>query len=433
MTLRQLPSRLFELPAHKFVNIAIILTVLFLAATLAPRASVTLLIPFAGIAFVVVLIRKPEWGLVALIISALCVPFTIGTGTQTPLHLAILLIPVMVGVWIIEMVRQKSVRLVPSSVNAPALFFILTAILAFLAGNLPWNLFASTASLPAQLGGLAVFVFSVAIFLWVGNQVKDVFWLKVITAIVLALGALAVAARVFSPLTIVSSRLLVAPGATGALFWLWVTALAGGQAVFNRSLAPYQRFALGALAIGTFAVGWFTGRGWASGWAPPLLVLLTLVWLRSWQAGLFISIIGAVVVLIRDPDLIPSLIALDRYSIDTRIVAWAIMLEQVLPNNPILGLGPANYYFYTPLYPILGYYVRFNSHNQYVDILAQVGVVGFVIFVWLMLAIARLGWNLRERCGDGFARGYVHACLAGLVGSLAAGMLGDWFLPFVYN
>ena len=50
-----------------------------------------------------------------------------------------------------------------------------------------------------------------------------------------------------------------------------------------------------------------------------------------------------------------------------------------------------------------------------------------------MASIGRLGWKLRERCDDGFARGYVYGCLAGLVGSLAAGMLGDWFLPFVYN
>ncbi len=33
----------------------------------------------------------------------------------------------------------------------------------------------------------------------------------------------------------------------------------------------------------------------------------------------------------------------------------------------------------------------------------------------------------------GFARGYVYACLGGLAGTLVAGMLGDWFLPFVYN
>ena len=51
----------------------------------------------------------------------------------------------------------------------------------------------------------------------------------------------------------------------------------------------------------------------------------------------------------------------------------------------------------------------------------------------MMAALGRLGWRLRASVGQGFARGYVHAGLAGLAGTLAAGMLGDWFIPFVYN
>ena len=40
---------------------------------------------------------------------------------------------------------------------------------------------------------------------------------------------------------------------------------------------------------------------------------------------------------------------------------------------------------------------------------------------------------LRPTARTGFEQAYVNACLAGLAGSLVAGMLGDWFLPFVYN
>ena len=35
--------------------------------------------------------------------------------------------------------------------------------------------------------------------------------------------------------------------------------------------------------------------------------------------------------------------------------------------------------------------------------------------------------------GGGFEDGYVHGALGGLVGSLVAMMLVDWFLPYVYN
>jgi hypothetical protein len=44
-----------------------------------------------------------------------------------------------------------------------------------------------------------------------------------------------------------------------------------------------------------------------------------------------------------------------------------------------------------------------------------------------------VGWSLRNKFTDGFARGYVFGGLAGLIASLVAGALGDWLLPFVYN
>jgi hypothetical protein len=76
---------------------------------------------------------------------------------------------------------------------------------------------------------------------------------------------------------------------------------------------------------------------------------------------------------------------------------------------------------------------EFNSHNNYVDILAQTGVVGLVCFVWFIWEAGRLNWRLRERVPDGFARAYVLGAWGGLVGTVVAGMLGDWVLPFFYN
>jgi len=81
----------------------------------------------------------------------------------------------------------------------------------------------------------------------------------------------------------------------------------------------------------------------------------------------------------------------------------------------------------------LGYYVPFNSHNNYVDIVAQTGLLGLACFLWLVWEVGRLSWRLRTSVPEGFPRAYVVGCLGGLAGTLAAGMLGDWVLPFVYN
>ena len=99
----------------------------------------------------------------------------------------------------------------------------------------------------------------------------------------------------------------------------------------------------------------------------------------------------------------------------------------------MLGIGFANYRFYAQLFPILGWYVQFNSHNNYVDIIAQTGYLGLVFFLWFAWELGRLGWRLRSQVPEGFPKAYVAGALAGLVATLVAGMLGDWILPFVYN
>ncbi len=419
--------------AKRFISIAVVALVLFLATYLGRDPSLNYVIAVGGIAGLFVLIRTPELGLATLLIAALSIPFTFGTGTQTPLHAAVVLIPVLLVLWVSTMVLRKSARLAPSIVNLPLIGFAVSVTISLLAGNLLWSYFARTASLQSQLGGWAIFVFSAGVFLLVGNQINDLKWLKAFTIIFLTLAGLVVLGRIVMPLSAITTRLVVDPGALGSLFWVWLVALAGGQALFNRSLNNAIRLLLTASVIATLVYGYFISRAWVSGWLPPLVAAMALIWLRSWRAGLLVSIAALLTILVRDPGILDNLVGLKQYSIDTRLEAWEIMFQYVIPLNPILGLGPANYYFYTPLFPILGYAVSFNSHNQYVDLIAQTGVVGLVIFAWLMASIARVGWGLRTRVADEFARGYVYGCLGGLAGTLWAGVHGDWFIPFVYN
>ena len=101
--------------------------------------------------------------------------------------------------------------------------------------------------------------------------------------------------------------------------------------------------------------------------------------------------------------------------------------------SPLFGLGFANYYWYTPLFPIRGWRVSFNSHSQYVDLFAQVGLLGLICFLWIFFEVGRLGLIIKDRVSDEFARSYVSGVLGGVVGTLVAAFLVDWVLPFTYN
>jgi O-antigen ligase len=406
--------------------------VLLLSAYLAPRASWYHLVLLLGAGVALVFLRWPPSGLATLIVATLVVPFAIGTGTETPVNITVLLLTVLIGLWMLDMVRRQEVRLLPSYPILPLVAFAGVATLAFAAGTQTWLVFAETAPLRSQAGGLAVFLLSAGAFLLMAHQVRDLRWLRALTWLFLALAAPYVAGRLVPGLDRLTD-LLFQRGADGSLFWVWLVALAVGQAAFNRSLGLPWRLGLGGLVAATLYLRLVQDQAWTSGWLPPLVAAVAVLWAGAPRLGLLATLAGGVLAVL-DPRPIVDLLLIgdNQYSLTSRLEAWRIVGE-IVKVNPLLGLGPANYHWYTPLFPILGWYVTFNSHNNYVDIVAQTGLLGLACFLWFAWAVGRLAWRLRTRVPAGFARAYVCGAFGGLAGTLAAAVLGDWVLPFIYN
>ena len=419
--------------ASLWLRSLIVAGVILGSAALAPWASQRYLLLLAGAGVALIVLQWPPLGLGALIVAAPLVPFALGTGTETGVNVAIMLVALLIGLWVLDMVvRRRQVQLNRSRTILPLLALSVVALLSFLAGNLTWSPFARTASLAAQLGGLAVYLLSAGVFLLVAHQVRSLRWLERLTWLFLAIGSLFVVLQLVPGLRRLAARLFE-PGATGSMFRTWLVALAFGQAAFNRGLRPRWRLALGMVAAGTLYTGFTATRAWASSWLPPLVALLVALWAGAPRLGLLATLVAVAVVALNVQDFVDVIMVGDQeWSLLTRLEGWRITAE-IVKASPVLGLGPANYYHYTPLYPIMGYYVRFSSHNQYVDLVAQTGLLGLGCFLWFAWEAGRLGWRLRARAPDGFARAYTIGAFAGLMGTLATGMLGDWILPFVYN
>ncbi|MBV7328051.1 O-antigen ligase family protein [Chloroflexi bacterium TSY] len=155
---------------------------------------------------------------------------------------------------------------------------------------------------------------------------------------------------------------------------------------------------------------------------------MAIVGLHQWKLALYVvpfAIIPAIQVA-------QELITTDFYSWSTRLEAWIIVLE-IVKINPVIGIGMANYRWYTPLFPIRGYDVFFVSHSQYIDLIAQTGIIGILCFFYVFFRVTQLAWRLRTKVGNGFAYGYVYGAIGGLAGTIVAGFLGDWIIPFFYN
>lgn len=419
-----------------FLRLGIIITAVVASLALAfmgPSIMLLLMIAALPVAIVGVylLIRYPPLGFLLVIVIS-----TVISREMAPIGLVAMVIAGLTVLWIFDMlVRHREIRFINSPTMTPLVLFSAVVLLSFIVGQLPW-FSVSQVPLDSQIAGVAIFLLSFAAFILVAHQLKEIIWLKWMVFLYLALGSIAViiGLRILPGYQTLNYMLLNPKTTGGSLFWLWLSAMSFSQILFNKTLDMKWRVALAVVLAGFLYLTLDRNRAWTSGWAPALTAFFVIIWVARPKWAMPLTMIGvAGVILLFQPIYNAVFIGDNEYSTVTRLEAWRIVWE-IIKVNPILGLGPGNYYNYTVLFPILGWYVEFNSHNNYVDIVAQTGVLGLIFYIWFLVVTWRLGWRLRNEVPrDGFTQAFIYGTLGGLAGSVVAGMLGDWVLPFVYN
>jgi len=433
---------------HFWLRLFVVATVLILSAWLAPRASVTTLGLLLGAGCLLIVLHRPPVGVLALVIASQLVAFTIATGTQSPLNATVLLLGVLLALWLVTKLGTHDLRFVRSRPIIPLLSLCGVAILAFVGGYAPWLgslhasswlAFAQTAPLAAQIGGLSIFLLSAGAFLLVANQIHDVRWLERLTWLFIAVAALPLSGYFVPSLGHLYALFHPTnnPDAQGGLFWTWLVALAFSQAVFNKNLRLPWRLMLGGIVIAAFYVGMGVNHVWLSGWMPPLLAVLVILWSAAPRPALALTALGSLVVALNFSQ-ISNFVAAGGENVlylSIRQDFWTHLLE-VMKANPVIGTGFANYSWYMVLFPTVDAafgYLRISSHNNYADLVLQTGLLGLGCFLWFAWEVGRLAWKLRTQVPAGFSQAYVHGALGGLAGTLFAAGLGDWVLPYTYN
>lgn len=413
-----------------------LLAVLLLAAglgyTLKERSAMMLLIVLVGLPVGLIgaylLLRWMALGFVLLMPANMIVPFAVGTGSQTSINASLLMIMGMFGLWLFDMINnQRRIWLHKSRPILPLLLLIFSSFISFLAGQLNWFTVAG-APVTAQFGGFAIILISACAFLLAAHHLHDTRWLQWIVWTFIIVGASFIILRLMPPQVFRRVGRLYQHGSYSSQFWLWFIVLTFTQAWLNNHLHKGWRLVLLGLSACAFYAVFVLEFDWKSGWVPPLIGLTAVVALYSRRMATLMVTVGIFAL----PLGLSYLIATDEYSYGTRVDAW-IILGEIIKVSPILGLGPANYYWYTPLYAIRGYAVEFNSHNQYIDLLAQIGFLGTGFVLWFFVEVGIVGWRLLKVVPEGFPRAYMYGALGGFVAMVVSGMLGDWFLPFVYN
>jgi O-antigen ligase len=148
----------------------------------------------------------------------------------------------------------------------------------------------------------------------------------------------------------------------------------------------------------------FSRETWLLGFCGLLMVSVS--WLRSRVNPAFrvlIIVVATVVVVFSGViGLVSTFYNPDKVYGLERIYYYATALH-LFTTHPLLGVGAGNYQFFDRSYE--GEAAGGIAHNQFLTIAAETGVVGLLIFLWLVFALLKVRKQLRfsvESLGDSY-------------------------------
>jgi O-antigen ligase len=214
------------------------------------------------------------------------------------------------------------------------------------------------------------------------------------------------------------------------LFALWFIAAGYAIVISLPNVPPWARLALSLVLLLQMYDRAVTAIAWVSGWLPALTAVLVITWLRSKRAALGLLLALAVLATLQWSFIQQEVFEeAERDGSYERLTLWDLNLE-LIREHPLVGTGPAGYaIYYMTYHPEEAR----STHNNYLDIIAQTGIIGLLCWLWLMAAAAREAWLALRHAPPGWPRTLSLAAAGGLAGAVVAMALGDWVLPFAYN
>lgn len=402
---------------------------------LSPLVLVALVAPFGILAVV----KRLELGMVAMLLAGVFVRFRIPTGTASEIVISLVILVGCIALWITHMlVEKKRLALKPAAINVPLLAFMATVVVSWAWSRAFRDVLVQEAGHPlvSAAAGL-VMVLLPACSLLVANNVRSVRWLQVLVWVLLGEG-LVVLFFDLGPVVGVSpiralGTLLFTNGFihlnSHGLLSMWSFSFALALALFNRRLNWLWRSLLFVYAAAWVYLGFFERLSWLSGWVPVFAAAAVLAFLRS--KWLFVVLVVVIVIGAGGYYWRTQFQTEANISGVTRLAAYEVNWR-VTGKHLLFGTGPAGYAsYYMSYFPT----DAMASHSNYIDIIAQTGIVGSFFILWFFAAQAwssyKLWLKLRGR-GD-FAKSLSAAVLAGTAGCVIAMALGDWLIPFAYT
>jgi len=423
----------------RFGIVAVLMVVLVGLAFVTLRLGPTVTPALAAAPLLLLLaLSRLEYGPVVILFAAAFVRFALPTGTQSEIVASMALTGILIAVWLLKMVAvEKRLHLEPAATNVPLLGFIVAVLFSYLWGNAFRDpLVVTWSTWPfVQLGALAEMVLLPGAFLLTANTVRSTRLLKAITVLMSGAGALYLSGFLIMmgvPSQRETMRALISQFNSGGMFSMWFGLLIYTQILFNKRLPQWLRLGLVGLLVVWVYRFFVVGVTWMAGWFVPAVAFMAVSFLRSKRFFLVLLLLLAIYLALNWNYLVGVVAAREASESGyTRLRAYQ-QNWQVTQYHFLFGMGPVGYaVYYMTYFPN----VAMASHSDYIDVLAQTGVVGLALYLAFFGALLWTAYGLvrRLRGRSDFVEAYANALFAGGVGCVVAMGLGTWLIPFIYT
>ncbi len=212
--------------------------------------------------------------------------------------------------------------------------------------------------------------------------------------------------------------------ALGTLLVLFAC-IALGQALYATKTTP--RIIWGILTA-IFSLGVIMTFGRES-WIGLFLAFLTMVviYTRNWKILVICLIVPIFIILI--PGVSDFFNPSKTYGSD-RLKIWQDAINIWWYHAPIMGTGAGNYQFFDDTY---GLDIVGIAHNQYLQVLAEMGLQGLITLLWIMGAVGWICFKIFRQAKTGLGKALALTYLGYFVSIIFGGFFTSSFIPSAAN
>jgi len=325
--------------------------------------------------------------------------------------------------WLWRAVFVRGFRITKSELNLPLVALGAVALISLVLNNVLRGtrqlLFHQLAI--TQVAEVGLLCFSVCAFFVAANTWHDPKWLRRLFVPVVLVGLYFAAHRLVGfalPVPVVWGSFLL----SSAIVFVYARLL------FDDLNRP-RRIGFALILLFMLAAAYMS-LSWVSGWIAVTGAILVASFYRSKALAAVLVLLALTAMFIYPGVYHPVREESELGGDFDRFVIWHDAFDMFMAVSPVFGVGPGNYHPYVYYHNSLWFGGRTytTAHSNYVQMAAELGLVGFAVFVWVLAAGVIAGHRAVRRAPPELKWLAVSAT-AIFSSMIVASILGDYLFP----